>query len=49
MRRMGRDQGILTREEMKYVEQVIVEQIHEHLIGRDLFPLVRVPDAGYMD
>ena len=49
MRKMGRDQGILTREEMKYVEQTIVEQIHEHLIGRDLFPLVRVPDAGYMD
>lgn len=49
MRRMGRDEGILTREEMKYVENVIVEQIHEHLIGRDLFPLVRVPDAGYMD
>jgi uncharacterized linocin/CFP29 family protein len=49
MDRIGRDQGILTREEMKYVEEAIVEQIHEHLIGRDLFPLVRVPDAGYMD
>lgn len=49
MSRIGRDQGILTREEMKYVEETIIEQIHEHLIGRDLFPLVRVPDAGYMD
>lgn len=49
MTRIGRDEGILTREEMKYVEETIVEQIHEHLIGRDLFPLVRVPDAGYMD
>jgi len=49
MSSIGRDIGILTREEVKYVEQTIVEQIHEHLIGRDLFPLVRVPDAGYMD
>jgi len=49
MSRIGRDQGILTREEMKYVEETVVEQIHEHLIGRDLFPLVRVSDAGWMD
>ena len=49
MSRIGRDQGILTREEMKFVEETIVEQIHEHLIGRDLFPLVRVSDAGFMD
>jgi len=49
MSRIGRDQGILTREEMKFVEETIVEQIHEHLIGRDLFPLVRVSDAGWMD
>ena len=46
---IGRDTGKLTYEEIKYVEQTIVEQIHEHLIGRDIFPLVKVPDAGYMD
>ena len=49
MSRIGTDTGILTREEIKYVETAIVEQIHEHLIGRDIFPLVRVADAGYMD
>lgn len=49
MSRIGRDQGILTREEMKYVEETIVEQIHEKLLGRELFPVVRLSDAGWMD
>jgi len=49
MSRIGRDTGKLTYEEIKYVEETIVEAIHEHLIGRDIFPLVRIPDAGYMD
>jgi uncharacterized linocin/CFP29 family protein len=49
MSRVGGDQGILTREEVKYVEEAIVEEIHEHLIGRDLFELVRISDAGWLD
>jgi len=49
MGRVGADSGKLTYEEIKYVEETIVEAIHEHLIGRDVFELVKVPDAGYMD
>jgi len=49
MSRIGRDQGKLTREEIKYVEQTIVEAVHEHLIGRDIFPVVPISDAGWMD
>ena len=49
MTNIGLDIGILTREEVKAVETAIVEQIHEHLIGRDIFELVRVKDAGFLD
>lgn len=49
MSRVGTDEGLLTYEEVKYVEQTVVEAVHEHLIGRDIFELVTVPDAGYMD
>lgn len=49
MSRIGRDTGKLTYEEIKYVEETIVEAIHEHLIGRDIFPLVVGPDAGHFE
>jgi uncharacterized linocin/CFP29 family protein len=48
MPNVGRDQtGLITREEVKYIETRIIEAVHEHLIGRDLFPIVNLPNAGY--
>ena len=47
MPNVGRDTGILTSEEVKYVEERVIEAVHEHLIGRDLFPIVRMADAGW--
>ena len=48
MPNVGRDvTGILTREEVKFIETRIIEAVHEHLIGRDLFPVVNLSDAGW--
>ena len=48
MPNVGRDAtGVLTREEVKYIETRVIEAVHEHLIGRDLFPVVNLPDAGW--
>ena len=48
MPNVGRDAtGILTREEVKYIETRIIEAVHEHLIGRDIFPVVNLSDAGW--
>jgi len=48
MPNVGRDAtGLITREEVKYIETRIIEAVHEHLIGRDLFPVVNLSDAGW--
>jgi uncharacterized linocin/CFP29 family protein len=47
MPNVGRDTGLITREEVKYIEERIIEAVHEHLIGRDLFPVVNLSDAGW--
>ena len=48
MPNVGRDAtGVLQREEVKYIETRIIEAVHEHLIGRDLFPVVNLSDAGW--
>ena len=48
MPNVGRDAtGVLTREEVKHIETRIIEAVHEHLIGRDLFPVVNLSDAGW--
>ena len=47
MPNVGRDTGLITREEVKYIEERIIEAVHEHLIGRDLFPVVNLADAGW--
>ena len=44
---IGRDAGILTYEQVKYVETKVVEQVHEKLVGRQIMPLISLPDAGY--
>ena len=48
MPNVGRDStGLIMREEVKYIETGIIETVHEHLIGRDLFPIVNLEDAGW--
>lgn len=42
----GRDEGILLREEMEYVDRVIIETIKPALVARQLFPLTKVSDDG---
>jgi uncharacterized linocin/CFP29 family protein len=48
LRRVGLEQGTLTLEEYQYVEAEIVEAIHAVLIGRNLFPIENLGDAGWM-
>ena len=43
---VGRDEGILLREEMEYVDRVIIETIKPALIARQIFPLTKVSDDG---
>lgn len=42
----GRDEGILLREEMEYVDRVIIETIKPALVARQIFPLTKVSDDG---
>ena len=41
------DVGILTREEILYVEQKVVETVRYELQGRKIFPVRSVPDAKF--
>lgn len=43
---VGRDEGILLREEMEYVDKIIIETIKPALIARQIFPLTKVSDDG---
>jgi len=43
---VGRDQGLLLREEMEYVDKVVIETIKPSLIARQIFPLTKVSDDG---
>ena len=43
---VGRDQGLLLREEMEYVDKTIIETIKPALIARQIFPLTKVSDDG---
>jgi len=43
---VGRDEGILLREEMEYVDKVIIETIKPALVARQLFSLTKVSDDG---
>lgn len=47
MPNVGRDAGILTYEQVKYVEKTVIEQVHEKLVGRQIMPLISLSDAGY--
>jgi len=43
---VGRDQGLLLREEMEYVDRVVIETIKPALVARKIFPLTKVSDDG---
>ena len=43
---VGRDQGLLLREEMEYVDKTVIETIKPALIARQIFSLTKVSDDG---
>jgi len=43
---VGRDEGILLREEMEYVDKVVIETIKPALVARQIFPLTKVSSDG---
>jgi uncharacterized linocin/CFP29 family protein len=46
LRRVGRDTGALTDEELRYIDNRIVEAVRPGLVARKLFPLFQLPNAG---
>jgi uncharacterized linocin/CFP29 family protein len=48
LRKVGLEQGTVTKEEFEYVEAEVVEAIRPRLIGRRIFEQTKLPDAGYM-
>jgi len=47
LRRVGMDTAQLTEEELRYIDTRIVEAVRPGLIGRRLFPVFKLPDAGF--
>lgn len=43
----AKDVGILTEEEILYVEQKVIEQIRYNLVARRIFPVRQVPDSKF--
>jgi len=43
---VGRDQGLLLREEMEYVDKVVIETIKPAFVARQIMPLTKVSDDG---
>lgn len=48
LRRVGMDTGRLTDEEALYIDNVVVETLKPLAVGRKLFPVFTVPNAGIM-
>jgi uncharacterized linocin/CFP29 family protein len=48
LRRVGMDTGQLTDEEVRYIDARVVETVRPMLIGRRLFPVFRLPHAGFL-
>lgn len=46
LRRVGLEQA-LTEEEWRFIDEAIVKAVRPQLIARRLFPVYRLPDAGY--
>ncbi len=47
LRQVGLETGELTDEEMRYIDETIVQTVYPLLIGRRVFPITKLPDAGY--
>lgn len=48
IRKIGLETGTLTDEEIKFIDTVAVQTVYPLLVGRQLFPITRLPDAGYL-
>lgn len=48
LRRVGQDTAQLTDEELRYIETRVVETARPALVGRRLFPVFKLPHAGFM-
>jgi len=46
LRRVGRETGELTDEELRYIDNRIVQAVRPTLVGRRLFPVATLPHAG---
>jgi len=47
LRKVGIETGQLTDEELRYLDARVVETVRPLLVGRRLFPVFRLPHAGY--
>lgn len=48
LRNVGMDTGRLTNEEILYIDNRVVETVKPLLVGRRLFPVFTLPNAGFM-
>jgi uncharacterized linocin/CFP29 family protein len=48
LRHVGMDTGRLTNEEILYIDNRVVETVKPLLVGRRLFPVFTLPNAGFM-
>ncbi len=48
LRRVGMDTGRLTLEEVEYIDSRVVETVRPLLVGRRLFPVFTLPNAGFL-
>ena len=48
LRRVGFDTGRLTDEEVQYIDARVVETVRPLLVGRRLFPVFSLPNAGFL-
>ena len=46
LRKVGIETGALTDEELRYLDARVVETVRPRLVGRQLFPVFRLPHAG---
>lgn len=47
LRKVGLETGQLTDEEIRYIDEAVVQTVYPLLVGRQLFPVSKLPDAGF--
>ncbi len=47
LKRVGLETGQLTDEELRYIDERVVEAVRPALVGRQIFPAFRLPHAGF--